>query len=146
MLSIQLVDRIVEDNTTILEMVTTLPPPSWELVFEKAKPELTVISDILLNLGPYFPLKKNIFKAFDLCNLRDVKVVILGQDPYHSTNSGLPQANGMAFSTDKNAPIQPSLANIYKELANEYPGQFIIPKHGDLSYWADQGVLLLTLV
>jgi uracil-DNA glycosylase len=143
MLSIQLVERSVDNDKTIEEMVNECPPPGWISVFEKSKPELSLISQTLNRLGPYFPLKKDLFKAFDLCILKDIKVVIVGQDPYHATNNGLPQANGMAFSTNRGTPIQPSLANIYKELENEYPGQFIKPNHGDLNSWADQGILLL---
>lgn len=67
-------------------------------------------------------------------------MIILGQDPYH--NDG--QAMGMAFSVPRDfKPLPPSLQNIYKELAKEFPETFSIPKHGDLSGWAQQGVLLL---
>lgn len=117
-------------------------PIGWIDVFKKAEPELELVSNILGQLGVFFPLKKNLFRAFDECPLNNVNVVILGQDPYHSTFEGLPQANGMAFSTGKGCPIQPSLRNIYKELSNEYP-DFGEPEHGDLSSWANQGVLLL---
>lgn len=87
-----------------------------------------------------FPPKQEIFRALNLCDYDDVKVVILGQDPYHE----LHQANGLAFSVRKNVKIPPSLVNIYKEL-NEDLG-VPIPSHGDLTSWAKQGVLLLNNV
>lgn len=85
-----------------------------------------------------FPPEKDIFHAFHLTPFDAVKVVILGQDPYHGEN----QANGLAFSVRKGLKIPPSLRNIFKELAFEYP-DFKLPEHGDLSSWAKQGVLLL---
>ncbi|WP_291401299.1 uracil-DNA glycosylase [Daejeonella sp.] len=84
------------------------------------------------------PPKQLIFNAFKHTPFEKVKVVILGQDPYH----GLNQANGLAFSVNKEVAIPPSLKNIFKELQSEYP-EFRYPTHGDLSSWADQGVLLL---
>jgi uracil-DNA glycosylase len=85
-----------------------------------------------------FPPKHLIFNAFDQIPFEKVKVVILGQDPYHGIN----QAHGLAFSVNKGVAIPPSLKNIFKELHLEYPS-FKHPKHGDLSQWANQGVLLL---
>ena len=70
--------------------------------------------------------------------ISSVKVIILGQDPYHGPN----QAHGLCFSVKKPVPPPPSLINIYKELKNDIP-DFSIPKYGDLSKWADEGVLLL---
>ncbi len=77
------------------------------------------------------------FKALELTPLDDVKVVILGQDPYHQPN----QANGLAFSVHKGVRVPPSLENIYKELHDDLG--IPIPSHGDLTPWATQGVLLL---
>jgi uracil-DNA glycosylase len=85
-----------------------------------------------------FPPKDLIFSAFNHTPFEKVKVVILGQDPYHGIN----QANGLAFSVNQGVVIPPSLKNIFKELHLEYP-DFRHPTHGDLSQWADQGVLLL---
>jgi uracil-DNA glycosylase len=85
-----------------------------------------------------FPPKDLIFNAFNHTPFEKVKVVILGQDPYH----GNYQANGLAFSVNQGVVIPPSLKNIFKELHLEYP-DFRHPTHGDLSAWADQGVLLL---
>ena len=87
-------------------------------------------------------LQINVFKAFDLCPLNKVCVVILGQDPYHSVENGTPQATGLAFSTNKGCAKQPSVSNIHKELKLEYPN-FVPPHHGDLTNWATQGVLLV---
>lgn len=85
-----------------------------------------------------YPPGKLIFNAFDSTPLDKVKVVIIGQDPYH----GPGQAHGLCFSVPQGIAIPPSLRNIYKELANDIPG-FQIPMHGNLQKWADQGVLLL---
>ena len=87
-----------------------------------------------------FPPKQNIFRALNLCDYEDVKVVILGQDPYHE----LHQANGLAFSVYPGVRIPPSFVNIYKELHNDLGMK--IPNHGDLTKWAKQGVLLLNNV
>ena len=87
-----------------------------------------------------YPEGKNIFNAFELCPFNNVKVVILGQDPYHGKN----QANGLSFSVNKNINIPPSLKNIFKELKHNYPD--IKFKDGDLSDWAKQGVLLLNSI
>ncbi len=88
-----------------------------------------------------YPPQSQVFAAFEACSLAQVKVVILGQDPYH----GEGQANGLSFSVAKGIKIPPSLRNIYKELASDING-FVIPEHGDLSAWAKQGVLLLNTV
>lgn len=84
-----------------------------------------------------FPPPKAIFKAFNLCPFDEVKVVILGQDPYH----GPRQANGLCFSVHDDVPFPPSLQNIFKEIQSDLG--LPIPKSGDLSAWASQGVLLL---
>lgn len=85
-----------------------------------------------------FPKSADIFNAFKHTPFDKVKVVILGQDPYHGIN----QAHGLSFSVQKGITPPPSLKNIYKELSDEFP-DFKIPTHGDLTSWADQGVLLL---
>jgi uracil-DNA glycosylase len=85
-----------------------------------------------------YPKGSDIFNAFNHTPLTNVKAVILGQDPYHGPN----QAIGLSFAVQKGITVPPSLKNIYKELATDMPG-FTIPNHGDLTPWADQGVLLL---
>ena len=87
-----------------------------------------------------FPEEKNVFNALELTPFESVKVVILGQDPYH----GFGQAHGLSFSVQKGTPLPPSLKNIYKELQEDIGGE--LPTEGDLSHWAKQGVLLLNTV
>jgi uracil-DNA glycosylase len=84
-----------------------------------------------------FPKGNQIFNAFDHCSYEAVKVVIIGQDPYH----GMGQANGLCFSVNPGVPMPPSLQNIFKERKADL-GQ-PMPANGDLTFWADQGVLLL---
>lgn len=87
-----------------------------------------------------YPPKEVIFKAIELTTLNSVKVVLLGQDPYH----GKGQANGLAFSVNKDVKIPPSLRNIFKELNSDLG--IPIPNHGDLTKWSQQGVLLLNCI
>ncbi len=84
-----------------------------------------------------YPKGQDIFRAFDQCPLDHVKVVILGQDPYH----GPGQANGLCFSVHEGVPFPPSLVNIFKEIKEDLGKE--IPPHGSLDRWAEQGVLLL---
>ena len=87
-----------------------------------------------------YPPGPQIFKTFDLTPVEKVKVVILGQDPYH--NPG--EAMGMSFSVPKGVRTPPSLVNIYKELATDIGTA--MPTHGDLTYWGQQGVLMLNAI
>lgn len=87
-----------------------------------------------------FPDMYDIFNALKHTAYQDVKVVILGQDPYHGRN----QAHGLCFSVQKDVKIPPSLQNIYTELQTDIG--CTIPSHGDLTYWCDQGVLMLNTV
>jgi uracil-DNA glycosylase len=84
-----------------------------------------------------FPNGSNIFNAFNSTPFDSVKVVILGQDPYH----GVGQAHGLSFSVQQGIPLPPSLQNIFKELVSDIG--CLYPKNGDLSHWAQEGVLLL---
>lgn len=84
-----------------------------------------------------YPAPQNIFNAFNLCPLPDVKVVIIGQDPYHEPG----QAHGLCFSVLPPTPVPPSLINIYKEIESDLGRPSAT--HGDLTAWARQGVLLL---
>ena len=88
-----------------------------------------------------YPPAADVFNAFKYTEFADVKVVILGQDPYH--NEG--QAHGLAFSVREGVAVPPSLVNIYKDLADDIAG-FSVPPHGCLTRWAEQGVLLLNTV
>lgn len=121
-----------------------LPSNSWQsfLKLESQKPYFSEICHFLsqekkLNKTIY-PSESEQFSAYELTPLENIKVVILGQDPYHGVN----QANGLAFSVHKGIAIPPSLRNIYKELESDING-FIAPNHGSLTAWAQQGVFLL---
>lgn len=92
------------------------------------------------NTKTVFPPFDTIYRAFDLIEPEDVKVVIIGQDPYH----GRDQANGLAFSVHRGCKIPPSLRNIYKELQDDIGCE--IPDHGNLENWAREGVLLINSV
>ena len=119
---------------------------SWD---EKLKDEFT--KDYYLQLREFlkqeystrviYPDMHDIFNALKATAYEDVKVVILGQDPYHEPG----QAHGMCFSVKPGVPVPPSLQNMYKEIAAEYPG-WPIPQDGYLQKWAEQGVLLLNAV
>ena len=100
---------------------------------------------LLLRLGKdlkmerkIYPEFSNTFHCFNLFNIKNTKVVILGQDPYHTPN----KAMGLSFSIPSSEKLPPSLKNIYKELKTDIPN-FVIPESGDLTKWAEQGVLLL---
>lgn len=120
-------------------------PESWRraLSGEFGQPyfqALTQFMDAERAAGPVFPAPEDVFSALKLTPLDEVKVLILGQDPYH----GAGQAQGLAFSVRPGVRVPPSLANIYKELKSDVG--FQIPRHGDLRSWAAQGVLLLNAV
>ena len=87
-----------------------------------------------------YPPAKDIFRAFDLCGFEAIKVVILGQDPYH----GPGQANGLCFSVSVDVPLPPSLINIFREIKDDL--NIALPENGDLTRWAKQGVLLLNAI
>ena len=117
--------------------------PSWlvHLAAEFEQPYMKRLKAFLLAEKEHrriiYPASKNIFNAFNCTPLDQVKVVILGQDPYHGPN----QAHGLCFSVQPGVPSPPSLQNMFKELRRDLG--FDIPSHGCLQSWADQGVLLL---
>ncbi len=117
--------------------------PSWlaYLTHEFEQPYMQELRHFLLaekQLGKViFPASKNIFNALNSTPLDQVKVVILGQDPYHGPN----QAHGLCFSVQPGVPAPPSLQNIFKELQRDLAVP--VPSHGCLQSWANQGVLLL---
>lgn len=88
-----------------------------------------------------YPPAHEVFQAFKLTPVEQLKVVIIGQDPYH----GPGQAHGLCFSVPVGIPAPPSLKNIYKALSHDF-ADFSIPQHGNLTHWAEQGVLLLNTV
>lgn len=108
---------------------------------EFEKPYLVKLESFLMKEirsgATIYPPSDDIFRAFSETPFDQVKVVIIGQDPYH----GAGQAHGLAFSVPKHIPLPPSLLNIYKELHSDLG--LAIPKHGCLLHWAKQGVLLL---
>ena len=119
---------------------------TWEdiIEIEKQKPYYSKLKEEIdkrYENSRVFPEKKNIFKAFSLCKIEDLKVVILGQDPYH----GFGQAQGLSFSTPKEIKNPPSMVNILKEI-NDDLGTKSICEDGDLIPWAKQGVMLLNTI
>jgi uracil-DNA glycosylase len=115
---------------------------SWReaLQSEFAHPYMEELKDFLVEEKKnytIFPQVSNIFNAFNFTPFESVKVVILGQDPYH----GAAQAHGLSFSVQQGVPLPPSLQNIFKELVSDIGCEY--PKSGDLSHWAHEGVLLL---
>lgn len=141
-----ILENIIEADWNLVRIVNEKVPPSWREAFKIGFKEILSINDLLIDqeeAGKILcPQKKDIFRAFELCPLNNVKVVILGQDPYHSIYQDKPVANGLAFSTNRGYRIQPSLLRIYKLLKKTIK-DFKIPDHGDLSIWAQRGVLLL---
>ncbi len=122
--------RIAEDWKSILKEEFTKPYFDELVEFVKAEYASTTV----------FPAGRNIFRAFDKCPLDRLKVVIIGQDPYH----GEGQANGLCFSVSEGVPFPPSLQNILKEVHDDTGAE--MPSSGELDRWAEQGVLLLNAV
>ena len=116
--------------------------------YELLKPEfdkdyyksLTAFLEDEYNTQNIFPKAEQVFNSLNFVKYTDVKVVIIGQDPYH----GLNQAHGLCFSVQKGVDVPPSLKNIYKELKQDL--NCTIPQHGNLEKWARQGVLMLNAV
>ena len=122
--------RIAEDWKKILQ--SEFDKPYFE--------ELTSFVKSEYASSTVFPKGKNIFRAFDKCPFDSLKVVIIGQDPYHGEN----QANGLCFSVNEGVPFPPSLQNIFKEVCSDTGAA--MPTSGELDRWAEQGVLLLNAV
>ena len=116
--------------------------PSWKqrLAGEFEKPYFAALTDFVrqeYRTATCYPPGKLIFNAFNLCPFDKVKVVIIGQDPYHGTG----QAHGLCFSVNDGVPFPPSLQNIFKEIRDDVGTP--VPQSGNLTRWAEQGVLLL---
>lgn len=137
----------ITNETSLVQMATKSPPLGWESVFNDALPELehldrTLAADSIH--GEFFPRRRDIFKAFQLCPLHKVRVIIIGQDPYpeyHQLGIG-PRAQGMSFSVDSQDSTPRSLQNIFKELKSDITN-WVPYGPGNLVLWALQGVLLL---
>jgi uracil-DNA glycosylase len=123
-------------------------PAAWKelLAPEFGKPYFRELADFVRDeyraaaagRGPaIYPAARNVFRAFEKCGLDDLKVVVIGQDPYH----GPGQANGLCFSVGDGVPFPPSLRNIFKEIESDLG--VMPPASGNLDRWAEQGVLLL---
>ncbi|XP_057308330.1 uracil-DNA glycosylase-like [Hydractinia symbiolongicarpus] len=116
---------------------------SWKVALQSefTKPYFQKLQDFLIaerKRATIYPPEKHVYSWTRFCDIQDLKVVILGQDPYHGPN----QAHGLCFSVQIGVPAPPSLVNMYKELASDISG-FKKPDHGHLVGWAKQGVLLL---
>jgi len=126
----------------MIDMILPTLPKDWNYLqpilqtpeFKK----LWVRVEVAYENSECFPPKDHIFHAFEICKSSDLKVVILGQDPYH----GKGEAHGLSFSVPDGMKIPPSLMNIFKEVQENYV-QIFLPTSGNLSRWAQQGVLLL---
>jgi uracil-DNA glycosylase len=120
------------DPTWKKVLKTEFEKPYWEALTKTVKDQYLTTT--------VYPPAKNIFRALDMCPLDKVKVVIIGQDPYH----GASQANGLSFSVNDGVHLPPSLQNIYKEIHNDLGITPLLS--GDLTRWASQGVLMLNSV
>lgn len=126
--------------------------PTWLNLFEEIDPDIREITEKeyleVKNKSNVYPTFNNIFNFTKYCNFEDIKVLCIGQDSYHSVffnpedKNYYPQATGLAFSVPNNSPIPPSLINIYDNLSR-FGHQVFKPTHGNLEYWAYQGVLLM---
>jgi uracil-DNA glycosylase len=149
-ITLNIVDKSesIDSNWTLLDIVKKRPPNGWKKLFEDSFDEFEDIQDFLSDqekqYGYYYPEKKNLFRAFELTPLNNVRVVLCGQDPYIdlTKTTGEIRAQGLSFSVSRTSDIPPSLKNIFKELSTDIP-EFKMPTHGDLTFWALQGVLLL---
>lgn len=119
-------------------------PESWSVLQPEIEAEyfreLSSFVESERSQHEVYPARDKVFAAFDATTYEDVRVLILGQDPYH----GAGQAHGLCFSVQRDVKIPPSLRNIYKELANDIGCE--VPQHGNLTTWAKQGILLLNTV
>jgi uracil-DNA glycosylase len=121
----------------------------WQNIFKDATPELTHISNLLdvrKKLGAYTPKAEDCFNAFKLCPLKNIKVIIIGYQPYFGTINSygkyVSKDTGLSYSVRVEDDVPKSIKNIYMELKNTVTG-FEIPNHGNLEEWAKQGVLFL---
>lgn len=150
----RVIKSVTSKNIFLMPKANYLPPlPSkWQTLVLEFLPELNSVLDELNEFLSHeeedgktlYPPKNAIFKALELSDPDKVKVVILGQDPYHGEN----QAMGLSFSVPEDTPIKklpPSLKNIFKERESDFPEQSF-NSSGDLTHWANQGVLLLNTV
>lgn len=139
----EFIDNLTPDLRQLLQLEIDTMGDDWFVALrgEFVKPYFRDLKSFIVKeqqTQKVFPPANDIYSWSRLCPLAAIRVVVIGQDPYHDDG----QAHGLAFSVRKGVRIPPSLRNMYKELANEIPG-FKVPQHGDLTKWARQGVLLL---
>lgn len=132
------------ESLNIYQLSLTYPPENWKDIFIEGLPHIQQISKAIdaeeEEWGKCLPPRKYIFRIFELIAPEDVRVLIIGQDPYH--NPGV--ATGIAFSTWTGEKKQQIVQNIHNEVAKCYP-EFKIPRHGSLLGWVTQGVMLLNI-
>lgn len=129
---------------SMIELATNLTPQGWEDVFEESYENLKSISSKLDKEEEYYPPKRFLFRSLELIRPENVRVVIIGMDPYPGDYAGIPYASGLSFSVSSDVPITQipgSLKNIFKELKDDIPGTQ--NNSGDLISWVKQGVLLI---
>lgn len=114
--------------------------PSYNEFFKDNELLIRKLLGVILRRGRFYPSRENIFRALLECSMKDVKVIIVGQDPYKNSD----HACGLSFSLPPGIPPTASLRNMYACIKKSYPS-FVIPNHGDLRPWCKQGVLLLNM-
>lgn len=134
---------IPPEHWDVLDQALLHPPLGWESFMKRmAEAELRIVREKYLQ-APYYPHPNDLFRAFHYVKPEDIKVVIVGQDPYHGLRPDRkPQATGLCFSVRSDEQLQPSLRTIFDELRREYP-TFKPYANGDLTHWAQQGVLMI---
>lgn len=138
------VPKRARDDTPASALASGIVDPEWRQLLEPLinSPNFRAIESFLDKEAKdgkeVFPPREHVFSAFNFTPLKDVRVVLLGQDPYHDDG----QAHGLCFSVLPGIKTPPSLVNMYKELVTDVPG-FVVPSHGYLEEWAKQGILML---
>ena len=133
----------IDQTWSILDILDNKPPLNWIDFFDEVRETELSIKDDAINADVCFPNKSKLFGAFTYSVPENIKLVMIGMDPYPDyTSYGEPRANGLCFAVDKRDVIPRSLHNIYTELKNSFKN-FTYPEHGDLTYWNLQGVLML---
>ena len=132
---------------SLYELLMEKDYPGWSPHFPKysraLKNAFNLIDNAEVKYGNYYPEKKDIFKFLELTDLRKLKVVVWGQDPYPTLlSNNKPRAQGYAFGVHKEDSVPGSLRNMHKEMADNF-SSFEAPKHGDLTYLANQGILFM---
>lgn len=129
------------ETMNLFQILEYYPPQGWEEPIKNKEGHLREVA-LRLEQQPFLPEKGNVFRIFYSLRPEQIKVVILGQDPYPTMEqNGTIHANGFSFSVDRGVRIPPSLKNVFTEIKEEY-NDFITPNYGDLTVWVKQGVFL----